>query len=117
MKESLLNKATVGVHDEGSTLADRLLRRNLINVYFRNFIVKLDMITSDLFRDLACFPDDSNWLESDDIADDNLCDSLWRQAWLDDDEPLLSSACSKAVDSYLNRVHGAGRLPTLREVC
>jgi hypothetical protein len=76
----------------------------------------LDLINSDIFSDADISPDDSNWLESDDVADDHLCGSFRRQEWLDYDEPRLSCDYSEAVDSYLSRGRGAGRLPFLWEV-
>jgi hypothetical protein len=92
-------------------------RYQYLQTYFLGSrLVKFDLINSDIFCDTVIFPDDSNWLESDDIADDNLRNSFRRQEWLDDDEALLSCDDSEAVDSYLSRGHGAGRLPGVREV-
>jgi hypothetical protein len=78
--------------------------------------VKLDLINSDTFSDSSTFSDDANWLELDDVVDDTLRDRFRRQKWPEDDEPLLSCDCSEAVDSYLSRGRGAGRLAFVREV-
>jgi hypothetical protein len=77
--------------------------------------MKFDLINSEIFNDTVISPDASNWLEADDIADDNLRDSFRKQEWLDD-EPLLPCDLSEAVDRYLTRGRGAGRLPFVREV-
>jgi len=78
--------------------------------------VKLDLIDRDIFSDSSAFPDDTNWLEFDDVVDDTLRDRFRRQKWSEDDEPLLSCDRSEAVDSYLSRGRGAGRLAFVREV-
>lgn len=76
--------------------------------------MKFDFINSDTLNDVLISPDASNWLESDDIADD-LCSSLRSQEWLDD-ELLLPDDFSEAVDIYLSHGSDAGRHFLVREV-
>jgi hypothetical protein len=78
--------------------------------------VKLDVINSGVFGDTVDFLDDSPWLESDDIADDDLRGSLGKPDWLEDDELRLSCDVSEAVDRYLGRLHAAAWLPNMGEV-
>jgi hypothetical protein len=71
--------------------------------------MNFDLINSDIFADTLILPDEANWLEEDDIADDNLRASFRRQDWTDDEPPLCCDS-SDAVDSYLRRAHGVDHL-------
>ena len=77
--------------------------------------MKFDLINNDIFNDAAISPDASNWLESDDITDDDLCSSLRSREWLED-ELLLPDDFYEAVDIYLNRGSVTGRRFLVREL-